>query len=703
MKKTLAIVVLLLAALPSLAAFQRIKPQYRIGNGKCKDNSGGRITMSQKSGKYGYVDSANLSATANSNVCVLTVAKIPAGLEFKKWWYYYNTSYSSAVTNTTALGRQTDCAWKYNAAVEKKLYPNLPFVCVVADYDYIKYKLKYNGNGATSGKMTNETYKYTRKFKLTPNAFKRTGYTFKGWTNATIKTTLANKASVSGQVFKVTHSRKTATLYAKWAANKYTVKLNQQGGSGGTGSVKATFGSAMPSVKSSLPARKGYVFGGYYTAAGGKGTQYYKANGASARSWNVAGNTTLYAKWTGNQYAVTLDLQGGVGTGAVKATFGSAMPTVKVPTRAGYTFGGYYAWKDGSGTQYYRANGTSARNWDQTAARTLYAKWTVNQYKVTFDANEGSVGTAAKTVTYADAYGELPTPTRGTDYEFDGWWTAQSGGSRVSAATVVTTAADHTLYAHWTAVEAWDNGELSQAMHCDNLRWVQDANGETQWEACVGEGEGYASSGSSISNLVSESRNISNNLAPSGATATGGTLSFRYRTSADEGCWLTFAEGSTETDLVPGTAWKQFGPVSVGNIGQVRIAFNYDLINAYENQYTVWIDQMTWEPAEVSAKAVAKTTSASVKAAAPAAAPAAAKTAAPAVGVSLAKDAAGGIVLKLSNVSDDFDYQILATSVLTGAEWPVVTNVTAAAAANGIRLDSGEASMFFKVRAVPKE
>jgi len=71
---------------------------------------------------------------------------------------------------------------------------------------------------------------------------------------------------------------------------------------------------------------------------------------------------------------------------------------------------------------------------------------------VTFDPNGGSVSDNNKTVYYGETYGDLPTPTR-TGYTFDGWYTAASGGSKVTASTTVTTASNHTLHAHWIAKE----------------------------------------------------------------------------------------------------------------------------------------------------------------------------------------------------------------------------------------------------------
>lgn len=69
-------------------------------------------------------------------------------------------------------------------------------------------------------------------------------------------------------------------------------------------------------------------------------------------------------------------------------------------------------------------------------------------YTITFDANGGSV-TPASAVTGADGkLTSLPTPTRSGSYSFDGWYTAASGGTKVTTNTVFTK--NRTVYAHWT-------------------------------------------------------------------------------------------------------------------------------------------------------------------------------------------------------------------------------------------------------------
>lgn len=70
---------------------------------------------------------------------------------------------------------------------------------------------------------------------------------------------------------------------------------------------------------------------------------------------------------------------------------------------------------------------------------------------ITFNANGGSVSESTKTVYYGQYYGEMPTPTR-TGYAFNGWYTAQTGGTKVTSDVVVTALANQTLYAQWTAM-----------------------------------------------------------------------------------------------------------------------------------------------------------------------------------------------------------------------------------------------------------
>lgn len=74
------------------------------------------------------------------------------------------------------------------------------------------------------------------------------------------------------------------------------------------------------------------------------------------------------------------------------------------------------------------------------------------QVKLSFDGNKGKVqGSAAKTVTVGEKYGKLPKAAR-KGYTFKGWYTAKSGGTKVTKDTKVTNASAHSLYARWKKV-----------------------------------------------------------------------------------------------------------------------------------------------------------------------------------------------------------------------------------------------------------
>ncbi len=235
----------------------------------------------------------------------------------------------------------------------------------------------------------------------------RTGYTFNGYK---IKGTSTQVYDASGTfVYPITtiasstnsslnvslNAPDNITLEADWIPNTYTVTLDNQSGTGGTSSVTATYDSAMPSA--TAPTRTGYTFHGYFTEANGEGTKYYNADMSSAHIWDKANNTTtLYAHWTANSYTVTLDANGGTGgTTSVSATYDSAMPSATAPTKANYTFMGYFTAENGAGTQYYYPDMSSKRVWDDDTGliNTLYAYWadchTDKTIKVNYDSNGG--------------------------------------------------------------------------------------------------------------------------------------------------------------------------------------------------------------------------------------------------------------------------------------------------------------------------
>ena len=90
-------------------------------------------------------------------------------------------------------------------------------------------------------------------------------------------------------------------------------------------------------------------------------------------------------------------------------------------------------------------------NQDITGTTNLYAVWSQNGYKLTFEYEGATGGNEVKNiyVNYGTPYAALPVPER-TGYTFKGWYTApEGGGSLVTNETTVTVVTDHSLYAYW--------------------------------------------------------------------------------------------------------------------------------------------------------------------------------------------------------------------------------------------------------------
>jgi hypothetical protein len=146
---------------------------------------------------------------------------------------------------------------------------------------------------------------------------------------------------------------------AQWRINQYTATFDANGGTGGCTKTQ-DYGTELdaPAV-----GRTGYFFTGWLP---------------DVPDTMPAQNQTYVAQWELSAMVVALEKEGGTGgTDQIFVQYGDSMPLIQLPTRTGCTFGGYYTERNGSGTQYYTATGTSARTWDKdtTDATTLYAQW----------------------------------------------------------------------------------------------------------------------------------------------------------------------------------------------------------------------------------------------------------------------------------------------------------------------------------------
>ena len=197
----------------------------------------------------------------------------------------------------------------------------------------------------------------------------------------------------------------------------------------------------------------------------------------------ITTNTNYNEKGTvGEASAEVYSLTLTAGTG-ISATSGAGnfvagkQISIDATVSTGYTWS---TWTRTSGTE--PQNATTKNTLITISANTvLVAIATVNSYTLTVNANGGTIPPtsgwtitnenleATKNVTYGEIYGTLPTPTK-EGHEFNGWYTAQSGGTQIIPSTTVSIIANQTLYAHWTSnaytVEYYSGGtKLGESSH----------------------------------------------------------------------------------------------------------------------------------------------------------------------------------------------------------------------------------------------
>lgn len=336
----------------------------------------------------------------------LTAKAAPTGYDFVGWYEGSNLVSTSLSFSVTLTANRT----------------------LVAKYKIKSYTVNATSENTNKGTVSPAGQTVEHGANATVVATPKAAYNFTGWYNGATKV-----SSNASYTFAVTAN---ISLTAKFTIKTFTTTTANS--TGGTASVN----------KSSVE----YGGSAIWTATPSTGYNFSKwSNGSTTNPLtvsNITANTHITPIFVLKSYIVTWNPNGGtVNPTSTTKTHGSTLGTLPTPTRAAnvqytYTFKGWFTAATG-GTQI-------SASTTVTGNVTYYAQWTATprSYTATFNGNGGGTPSPSTiTKTYGSELGTLPTCSR-TGYTFLGWYTASSGGSKISTTTKLT--ANVTYYAQWS-------------------------------------------------------------------------------------------------------------------------------------------------------------------------------------------------------------------------------------------------------------
>lgn len=323
--------------------------------------------------------------------------------------------------------------------------------------DPIEYTINFDVNGGV-GEYEPAKGTIEQPPQLPTDDPTKADHKFTGWVNEEtkrpitpeiLKNDFANKIPAFGESHSITAQ---ATYVAR---GKYTVMYQ---------ALSVQDPTKVPGIQENIdwennktitiseiePSKEGYTFAGWKVKVD-ENTDFesdttYKTDGNN--TYTVAEGVTkvtFVAQWTPIEYKINYELNGGKNNESNPTEYTADTETITLaePTKAGYTFAGWY-----TEAEFINEAATIAKG--STGNRTFYAKWKAVTYTITLNNDE----TSSEISGTVENLPKLTTPVK-DGYEFKGWFTAAEGGDKVDAITAENIASldGATLYAHWEEIQ----------------------------------------------------------------------------------------------------------------------------------------------------------------------------------------------------------------------------------------------------------
>ena len=176
------------------------------------------------------------------------------------------------------------------------------------------------------------------------------------------------------------------------------------------------------------------------------------------------GRTVVKLFYDRNEVTLTFDSKGGSAVSPIRKGYGLRITMPAAPTKAGYTFAGWYT--DAACSAGREFAGRVMPDQDTT----VYAKWTAGEYGITYVLNGGEKAEGSPDAFTYGTETVIPDPVR-TGYDFAGWL-VNGGETAQTGLTLGATeySAPITLTATWTAHAACMHRPPPRWPNCPTLR-----------------------------------------------------------------------------------------------------------------------------------------------------------------------------------------------------------------------------------------
>ncbi len=298
----------------------------------------------------------------------------------------------------------------------------------------------FNSNGGTVVIPGSQSYVAGQTFGEFPVPSRR-GYLFQGWWTA------AAGGDRMSESMKVPSA--DIELFAHWKPIHYFVHYDPNDGAGFMTDSEHVY-DRLSSLSQNRFVRTGYAFTGW--ARNPEGMVEYEECADVVNLAEVTNEIVrLYAVWSGTGYNIRFDSYGGADPNHMEVQTIQIGETKNLHTnRFVYVGCEFIGWSLVAGGPVVYKDGDSVHDLSTVNGETInmYAVWSEpdSSWRVSFNANGGSIAPGYWNVARGESVDAWPTPTR-PGFTFEGWWTERVGG--VAAMTPFLVAADITLYAHW--------------------------------------------------------------------------------------------------------------------------------------------------------------------------------------------------------------------------------------------------------------